>query len=308
MPTTYPIAFGSYRADIAATGAGLRALEIEKDGQAWPLTETWPAGEKPPLSAGLILAPWPNRVLDGKFTFAGVEHDLEITEPARNNASHGLVRRRDWDLVSHSESRVELTIEVGDEPGWGFPMRFGVTYDLNASGLTATHTATNIGETAAPYGFGMHSFARVGDVPLDECTLEFHVGARADLDPDRLVPVGDLVPVAGTDFDFSEPRKLAGVWLDTPFTNIAREYDGRARYVLRAPDGNGTVLWADEGLGWVQIFTADPEKGQAYPNRGRALAIEPMSCPANAFNSGTDLVILEPGQMWAGSWGIHAVS
>ena len=304
MPTTYPIAFGDYRADIAATGAGLRLLESVKDGQSWPLTETWAPGEKPPLSCGLILTPWPNRVLDGTFTFGGVEHELEITEAARNNASHGLVRRRDWDLVRHEESLVELSIDVADEPGWGFPMHFTVTYELTGDGLTVTHTATNTGSTAAPYGLGMHSFVRVGDVPLDDCTLEFHVGVRAELDPERLVPVGNPVPVDGTPFDFSRPRSLKGVWLDTPFSEISRDSDGMARYTLRGPDGQATVLWADEALGWVQIFTADPEKDQAYPGRGRALAIEPMSCPANAFNSGTGLVVLEPGQMWSGVWGI----
>lgn len=283
-------------------------LELDKDGQRWPLTETWPAGEKPPLSAGLTLAPWPNRVLDGKFTFDGVEHELEITEPARNNASHGLVRRREWDLVRHTDSLVELSIEIGDEPGWGFPMKFGAIYELSENGLTVVHAATNTGSTAAPYGFGMHSFVRVGDVPLDDCTLEIHVGVRAELDPDRLVPVGPPVPVDGTQFDFSEPRRLADVWLDTPFSEISRDPDGKARYILRAPDGNGTVLWADESLDWVQVFTADPEKGQGYPDRGRALAIEPMSCPANAFNSGTGLVTLEPGQTWFGSWGIYALS
>ncbi len=38
--------------------------------------------------------------------------------------------------------------------------------------------------------------------------------------------------------------------------------------------------------------------------RRTALAVEPMSCPPDAFRSGTDLVALHPGGRWTGSWGI----
>ena len=70
--------------------------------------------------------------------------------------------------------------------------------------------------------------------------------------------------------------------------------------VLRAPDGRATVLWADADVRWVQAFTPDDLDG-----RGRAVAVEPMTCPPDAFNSGTDLVVLRPEQSHTGSWGIR---
>jgi aldose 1-epimerase len=39
--------------------------------------------------------------------------------------------------------------------------------------------------------------------------------------------------------------------------------------------------------------------------RGRAVAIEPMTCPADALNTGTDLIELKPAASWSGSWGIR---
>jgi aldose 1-epimerase len=61
------------------------------------------------------------------------------------------------------------------------------------------------------------------------------------------------------------------------------------------------TLWMDEAFRWVQVFTADalPE-----PRRRRGVAVEPMTCPPDAFNSGEDLLVLAPGETWRGSWGI----
>lgn len=298
---SYLLTHGDYRAEVASTGAGLRMLEFGGS----PLTETWEVGEKPPLSAGLVLAPWPNRVADGAFTFAGIEHRLEITEPSRNNASHGFVRRVDWTLVDRSPSRVEQSVDVGLHKGWPYRLTLTVAHELTDSGLVVTATAKNTDENDAPYGMGFHTFVRVGDVPLDECTLEFSAGTRLQLDPVRNLPKGPSVPTAGSDYDFTTPKLMKDVWLDTPFSAEVPDPDGKARHILRAPDGTATVLWTDREFDWVQVFTADPAHDQAYPNRGRALAIEPMTCPPDAFNSEIDLLVLKPGQSWTGTWGME---
>ncbi len=298
---SYLLVSGKYRAEVVSAGAGLRMLEF--DGS--PLTETWAVGTKPPLSAGLVLAPWPNRVADGRFTFGGVEHQLEITEPSRNNASHGFVRRVDWTLVDRSSTRVEQSVDVGVHDGWPYKLTVTVAHELSDDGLLVTASAKNTGDTDAPYGMGFHAFVRVGNVPLDECTLEFSAGTRLQLDPVRNLPNGPSVPTGGSGFDFTEPKLMKNVWLDTPFSAEVPDSDGRVRHILRAPDGTGTVLWTDREFDWVQVFTADPAKDQAYPDRGRALAIEPMTCPPDALNSEIDLLVLKPGESWTGTWGME---
>jgi aldose 1-epimerase len=300
-----PIRFSDYVAEIATVGAGLCKLERSLAGTRWALTETWPADAPAPLSAGLVLAPWPNRVRHGRFRFGGVEHQLDITEPARDNAIHGLVRRREWTVVEHAEQRAALSIEVGSEPGWPYPLRLTMAYEVGPNGLTVTNTVVNIGEVPAPYGFGMHAFVRAGDTPVDECTLQLPASVWLPLDPDAMTPAAGVRPAAG-DHDFAAARALAGLRLDTPFSGLVADLDGKARAVLRPPVGPATVLWVEPRLRWLQVFTADPAD-KPYPGRGRALAVEPMTCPPDALNSGIDLLILEPGEQFAVSWGMLCV-
>ncbi len=66
----------------------------------------------------------------------------------------------------------------------------------------------------------------------------------------------------------------------------------------RIETGRATV-WADEAWPWLQVFTGD------LPDiRRRGLAIEPMTCPPQAFRTGEGVIRLEPGERWCGEWGI----
>ncbi len=80
-----------------------------------------------------------------------------------------------------------------------------------------------------------------------------------------------------------------------------RELDDTQRmdapWRLRVDD---VTVWADESWKHVQLFTGDAKPDV---NR-RALAVEPMTCPPNAFQSGEDLIRLEPGEHFTGTWGI----
>ena len=58
-----------------------------------------------PARAGQVLAPWPNRIRDGRYTFDGEAHQLALTEPARHNAIHGLVNWARWHAGRASAGR-----------------------------------------------------------------------------------------------------------------------------------------------------------------------------------------------------------
>ncbi|GGB37912.1 aldose 1-epimerase family protein [Gordonia jinhuaensis] len=301
--TVFAVQAGKYRAEVASTGAGLEL--VSHDGQL--LTETWQEkpGQKSPISAGLVLAPWRNRTADGRYTFDGVDYQLDITEKDRNNANHGFVRTVEWQRTEHDEDVVSLRTPIGTHPGWPHQIVLTATYRVDpVDGLSVTHTAENVGDARAPFALGQHTFIRLGDLPIDDCALQLAATRVQPLDPERQLPVGDPQPVAGTDMDFTRPRTLAGRLLDTPFTGLVA--DGAVhRNRLFGPHGDCTELWTDLNFGWVQAFTADPARGQAYPGRGRALAVEPMTSPPNALASGIDLITLEPGQTWSGSWGLR---
>lgn len=291
----YEITSGPFRAVITELGAGLRAFE--SDGV--PYLETFPArDERPPMGAGAVLLPWPNRVAGGKWEFDGKPQYLDPNEPGRDNAIHGLVRFRPWRVVLHETARITLAIDIPAQPGWPVPMHAGIRYALGGRGLTVEHTVRNVGDQPVPFGVGNHPYVRAGHTPRAECDLQLAAHTVLPLDLETMNPNGPATDVADTAADFRTPMPLADIHLDTPFGDCRPEADGLVHHRLTGPSG-GVELWADPDFKWVQVFTPDN-----FPGVGSALAIEPMTCPPDALNSGIDLITLAPGQSWSGRWGL----
>jgi aldose 1-epimerase len=116
----------------------------------------------------------------------------------------------------------------------------------------------------------------------------------------RALPIG-AARVAGSELDFTEGRRIGAAVLDLAFGDLARDGDGGSAVTLSTADGRGARIWADPGFGWWQVFTGDT---LPPARRRRSVAIEPMTCPPDAFRSGRDLLVIEPGQTWRGVWGI----
>jgi aldose 1-epimerase len=292
------ITHGAARAVITETGAGLRSFSVDDV----PYVETFGFGETPPLGAGVVLVPWPNRTAGAQWTLDGTKQELEVTEPARGNAIHGLVRRLQWTVLEHQTATVSLEVTIAEQAGWPVPLRTTITYALDDMGLTVTHGVHNIGSQATPFGVGTHPYPRAGNASTDSCTLQLAATSVLPLDPSTMTPSGPAVSVVGTEYDFLQARPLAEVQLDTPFGGCTPGPDGLVRHVLSSPEG-GVELWADPDFRWVQVFTPGE-----FPGRGRAIAIEPMTCPPDALNSGVDLIVLRPGESWAGRWGLTPTS
>lgn len=286
---------GNARAVVTEIGAGLRAFEIN----GVPYSETYDAADAPPKAAGQVLFPWPNRTEGARWVYDGQVQELEVTEPSRGNAIHGLVRGKEWQLLEHAESSITLAVDVADEPGWPVPLHTVIRYDLAPRELTITHEVRNDGERPIGFGLGMHPYFRIGDVPTDELTLTVPASRVRPFVDDRQVPFGDDVDVTDTAYDLRDGRIVGGLDLDTTFGDLAASGDGRYHHLLSHGDTTLDV-WADPDFAWVQVFTPHDLSG-----RGRAVAIEPMTCPAGALNSRTSLITLEPGASWWGSWGVR---
>jgi aldose 1-epimerase len=296
----YEIAAAGYRAVVTESGGALRLLE--HGGRA--LVDGFGEDEMSSGGRGQLLMPWPNRIRDGRYTFGGREHQLALTEPKRSNASHGLARWVAWTLEEHTANSVSLVHRVMAQSGYPWAVDLHVLYDLGADGLTVTQTATNLSGEAAPYACGAHPYLCVGE-GIDDLELTLPASTRT-LTDDRLIPV-ETVPV-DADHDFRTPRAIGATAFDETYGDLSRD-EGLATATLRDPaSGNGVALWVDERIPWLLLYSADDAPGLAR----RSLAVEPMTAPPNAFNSGTDLVTLapagEPGDELSVTWGIRALN
>ncbi|MEC5181606.1 aldose 1-epimerase family protein [Arthrobacter sp. CG_A4] len=286
------------RGDALAVVTGLAAgLRLYSRGGT-QLTESYGDEEIPPGATGITLAPWANRVEDGVWHLNGKKQQLDITEVANNNASHGLLRNSTYDLVDESEFSVTLEAAIFPQHGYPFLLRHRVRYELaDDLGLVVRQTLINDAPEPAPFVLGAHPYLRLGEVPSEDLTVTVRARTRLVTD-DRLIPRG-TEPVGG-DFDLRAGRPVAGLDLDSAFTDL--EFDGGlARHTLRAPDGRSVTLWQDATCGYVHVFVTTN-----FPGRPKAVAIEPMTGPANAFNSGDGLRWLDPGERFTMTWGISA--
>lgn len=286
---------------ITEVAASLRVLAVgDVD-----IVDSYSVESSPPYGSGIVLAPWPNRIRDGVWMLDGEPQQLDITDAKHRNAIHGLLRSRPYRVAERSASAVTLEATVFPQHGYPFILDTSVRYEVVPGGIVVTHRVRNASASRAPFALGAHPFLRVGDVPIGDLTLTLAAGSRFALD-DQLIP-GDEIAVDGTEFDLRNGRRVGGLNLDTPFGDVSHGTDGRARHRLTAPDGQFTELWQGLEFGFVQVFIPHifPRPRADDPGAvGQAVAIEPMTAPPDAFNSGVGLRWLEPGEQWSGSWGV----
>ena len=289
------IALREQRAAFTATGATLRAYSVGER----PIVDGFAADELCPAASGQLLAPWPNRIADGCYDFAGEHHQLPIDEPELGNAIHGLVRWENWQVTRLDPDRVRFGHRLSPQPGYPFPLELSVEYRLARSGLVVTFRARNLGETPAPFGFGAHPYYLLRDAVEN---VELCVPAHEWLDMDeRAIPTAHR-PVDGTPLDFRTPHRIGSAQIDHAFTGLQRDRREVAQVTLR-DDFDEIRLWQDCTLDFVHIYTGDtlPEPER----RRRSVAVEPMTCAPNAFNSGDGLRVLDPDTPFECRWGIE---
>jgi galactose mutarotase-like enzyme len=192
-----------------------------------------------------------------------------------------------------------MTHVLHPRPGYPFRLELRIVYELSDEGLSVATSATNAGPRPCPYGMGAHPYLTVGTETVDSVILGVPAGTVLRSD-ERGIPTGNT-SVAGTEYDFREPRPIGATRLDHAFTDLDRDDAGRARVPLLDPATETTVeLWVDEHYRYLMIFSGDPLPDV---NR-RSLAVEPMTCPPNAFRSGEDVIVLGPGETVTSTWGI----
>lgn len=301
MSTPFPtgqqfeIRSGNATATITEVGATLRTFTVgDRD-----VIVGFAADELPPASHGAVLIPWPNRIRDGRYTWDGQDYQLALSEPQRGTAIHGLVTTQRWQVTEHTESEVELAIEPPATLGYPFTLRCLLRYTLDGASLTISLRTENLGSADAPYGVGFHPWLSPGPGSLDDCELQLDATKWIPTD-DRLLPTG--VADMPAEFDFRSSRRMGATALDDAFVGATYDADGLSWLRLRGSDAQTASVWMDGSMTCWQMCTGDEVAAVAAQRTG--LAAEPMTCVADAFRTGDDLIRLAPGAHHQVRWGI----
>ena len=290
----YTIHAGEWRAVVTELGASLRTLEWRGTDIVVPFDPDKPM----PCCNGWILAPYPNRVTDGRYTFEGTTYQMPIDEPDRHCSLHGYAYRYMWTLEDLRDDAVTLSWRMPALQGYPFDITVTATYRLTVVGLDVTIAVRNNGAVDAPWAVSVHPWLfnghhTTGDAiqaDNDRCRLELHAAEHVTVD-DCLLPTG-TEPVAGTMYDLNDGPTLAGRPFDDAWTGLERAADGTTSAVFTRPDGVKVTLIGDHTITSWQVCT-----GTGFPEETHqpGVAVEPMTAYADAFRTGRDLVTLAPG-------------
>ena len=279
----FEINLGNFKAKINTYGASLISLSNNE----FNLIES---NTREGLYAGSVLAPWPNRIKDGRYSFNDEMFELPINEKSKNNALHGLVAHSDWQIVSSSESSITLEHILDMPKIYPGKLKLQIKYEFIDNYLEIKIDALNIGNKKAPYGVSIHTYFVAGqNLKNNQLFLQLPSSEFMQVDLERLLPLG-IEKVDSTEFDFRILKQISNLFIDHAFK---ADTDLPPRVRLINESKLGVELEFDESTKWIQVHTADRDGKE---DARMAIAIEPMSCPPDAFNSALDLITLEPNE------------
>jgi len=288
-----PLHNGPLHAEIDPQGATL--VDLTAFGRS---VVVGPGRVEPSLGHhGAVLAPWPNRIDRGRYSFDGKTHQLPINDPGYGHAIHGFAFGRNWRVEYQTADAVELSLAIGPEPGYPFEVRLSIDYRLLDDRMLCTVRWQNPGATRAPFGIGFHPYFSPGPSPMEEWLLEVPALSYFDVDSETALPT-TIEPVINSDYDFRQARAIGPARFSRAFGALERT-GGPASIRVIDPNCVTLEIGMSEEFKWIQVFTADlPDPSL----RRKGIAIEPQTCPPNSFVNGVDVRCLEAGETGEAQW------
>ncbi len=287
---------GTLSAVITSIGAGLRSLKV---GEV-EMIQDYATEAATPLCAGVVMAPWTNRLDAGRWTYQDKVREFKINIPEQNNANHGMLLETDYEVLAQGEDSITLGAKIAATEFYPFEVQTSVTYELCDNGITVTHSAENFSKDPAPYAVGSHPYFKFSLANTDDLFLKL-AASTVTLVDDRQIPIGEL-PTANSKYDLRAGRRVADLDLDENFTDLEFDEAGKAHTYLLTAEGKGLDIWQDSHFKNVVLFTPD-----FFPSADGpvwAVAIEPSTTAPNAFNTLEDLQWLNAGQVFTARWGV----
>lgn len=233
-----------------------------------------------PTFPNAIMAPFMSRVVDGKYTFEGIEYQLEINQPEHGNALHGLFYNREFEVNVNetTENSITLvnTINSNEFEGYPFDLKLEVKYMLQEDGLDVVTTATNTGKTNLPYAIGWHPYYLPQSADkVDDCNIQI---------PFREMSTQENKNILLSEIDFLDNNVnglIGTAELDTTFTDPETANEEEK---IMTRFGNYEI-YQGSSMKVLQVY---------IPEDRKSIAIESQTAIPNSFNNGYGLITLEP--------------
>lgn len=274
----------NYAKIIPDFGANLIELQLKShqilDG--FKTEEQLEANEK---SRGNHLLPFPNRIKDGRYQFEGKEYQLPINKPKEQNAIHGFTWDKPFRITDETVSQHAADIKLeyhyeGTLAGYPFPFLARYRYELNNEALSIHITVINKGHSNMPVGVGWHPYFTFHK-PVDYLQLQLPVCNILSVD-DRMIPTGESKPLS----NFDTLQTIGKTEFDTAF-ELKGEHENYETRLRDKEKGTVIIIQQNSAFNYLQVY---------IPPDRKSIALEPMTCPANAFNSRDGLIVLKPGE------------
>ena len=216
---------------------------------------------------GTVLAPWPNRLRDGRYKLAGKQFEFTNLD-GQNNLNHGLSSNVDFKVLTHQGNQLVIGCRFGLDAGYPFDVDLEVTYQLESDALEVMAVAQNCEPQPVPFALGFHPYFLAGDD--FELVGDFTGRILAD---ERMLPKGSE-RISGL--------KFTGGQIDDCFF-------GAKTATLQTSEGK-VEIELGENMNYFMFYRPGLDVGESL------LAIEPMSDPANVFADDIESVLIAPGE------------
>lgn len=280
---------GDYCSIVPAFGGNIRELILNNESviSGYATLEQFRVNES---YRSTFLIPFPNRISGGRYSFKKEEYRLP--KNCVPNALHGFFHNREMvvkeKLVGEKGASLILGYDYkGTYEGYPFCFETEITVILNVGGFRCLIDITGEEDGSLPAGAGWHPYFKFGNEPVDRLQMRLPACDILELD-DNKIPTGKVMPYGFyEDFDYLN-REHFDTGFTVPSTHCMVElYSDTRKKGIRVEQER-----VRGGNCYFQIYTP--------PDR-RSIAIEPMTCAANAFNNTMGLQILEKGEKLSSS-------
>ncbi len=279
---------GSTASVIPSVGFNLFDLRLPLAGRVRSIIATAPGWEEHPerpTRQGIpVLFPFPNRIRDGRYTWAETSYNLPCNKPP--HAIHGFAVEAPWQDVhaladeagASISGRFWLGRDASDKRAlWPSDAVLILRYILAENALNLEAVIENPGKAVLPWGLGLHAYFHLPfDAQGDTARTRIVIPARSYWELEEALPTGKVLPLEKHK-NYSDGVSREGLSADDLLTDLTPDSDSWTTCCLRDENLGAEVrLRSDALTREIVVFTP--------PTDSRVIAVEPYTQATDAIN------------------------